>query len=117
MAQVYKPAGIIAARIAGESAAMDLAALVVLGRVKMVAARHRLTGNYMRSLEIKKVRGRNGVKDRLVSATDPAAISIEYGHYPVRIRRKKHAGSRRVSTGTIRWVPGQYIMTKARGML
>jgi hypothetical protein len=114
MAQVNKSAGIIAARIAGESSAMDLAALVVLGRVKMVASRYRLTGGYMAALAVSKVRGRNGVKDRLVSATDPAAVSIEYGHYAV---RKRRLGSRRVSTGVVRWVPGQYIMTKARGML
>jgi hypothetical protein len=117
MATVSKTAGIIAARIAGESSAMDLAAMVVLGRVKMVASQHRLTGAYLRGLQIKKVRGRNGVTDRLVSATDPAAIAIEFGHYTVRVRRKKHTGSRRVSTGTVRWVPGLYIMTKARGML
>jgi hypothetical protein len=117
MGQIYKPAGIIAARIVGRSAAMDLAAMVVLGRVKMVAAQHKLTGSYMRHLKIQNVRGKNGVRDRLVSATDPASLSIEYGHYPVRIRRARHDGTRRVSTGTIRWVPGQYIMTKARGML
>lgn len=116
MAQVNKTAGIIAARIAGQSSAMDLAALVVLGRVKMVASAHRMTGAYMRSLKVTKVRGRNGVQDRMVSATDPAAMSIEWGHYNVRVR-KQASGSRRVSTGALRWVPGQYIMTKARGML
>lgn len=117
MAQVHKFAGITAARIAGESAAMDLAAMVVLGKVKIVAARHRLTGNYMRALRIAKVRGRNGVSDRLVMATDPAAAWIEWGHYAVRIRRAAHRSTRRVSTGTLKWVPGQYIMTKARGQL
>lgn len=115
MAQVNRSAGIIAARIAGESAAMDLAALVVLGKAKTVAARHRLTGRYISMLKVSKVRGKNGVKDRLVSATDPAAAPIEFGHYTVRARRHEH--SRRVSTNTVRWVPGQYIMTKAWGLM
>lgn len=115
MAQVYKLAGIEAAKIAGRSPEMDAAAQHVLARVKVVAAQHRRTGRYIAALEVKNVRGKHGVRDRLVSATDPASLSIEYGHYATKVT--KSSTSRRASSGALTWVPGQFIMTKARGSL
>lgn len=107
---VIRRAGVIAAQIAGESSAMDGAALAVKMAAKTVAMRHRNTGNYINNLFIASVPGESGtgrtVRDRLVVADDPAAAAIEWGHII------RHKNSRRVT-----WVPGQRIMTTAKGMV
>lgn len=107
---VSRRAGIISAQIAGESSAMDGAALAVKGAARTVAMRHRKTGNYINQLMIVSVPGERGtgrtVRDRLVVADDPGAAAIEWGHLI------RHEGSRRVT-----WVPGQHIMTTAKGMV
>lgn len=99
-----------AARIAGRSVDMDVAAARVLRSVKAVAAANRLTGEYMRNLSVQTVPGLTGngrlVDDRLVVADDPAAWSIEYGHLV------RYKNSRRV-----RWVPGQYPMTRGMALV
>ena len=96
-----------AAVIAGRSTEMDVVARRTLRSVKIVAGAHRNTGAYIRGLVIQTVRGERGtgqqVTDRVVSSTDPATLSIEYGHLV------RHKSARRVS-----WVPGQHIMQ--RGM-
>lgn len=67
----------------GRSTAMDRAADLVKARVLAEASRHRSTGAFMRSIKVKKVRGRFGrgkqVTDRLIYSDDPAVLSIEYG--------------------------------------
>lgn len=80
MAKIYKSAGLTAAIIAGESAAMDKAAAKVAQAVKREAAKHRDTGDFQRSIKTKRVRGRSGVTDREVYTDDPNAWTIETGH-------------------------------------
>ncbi len=80
MAQVYKTAGIIGARLAGESAAMDEAADELQRLARAEAAQHADTEHFQNSIESNRTRGKNGVIDRLVVATDPGAESIEFGH-------------------------------------
>lgn len=100
MAKVYKTAGILAAKMCGESSAMDDWAGTVLGAVKAQAAKHRDTGSYIRSLGVEEIPGKRGVTDRLVFSDDPAALSIEFGHF---------AGKGENRT----WVPGKFIMINA----
>ena len=108
--RIIRRAGIIAAQIAGESSAMDGAALAVKMAARSVAMRHRNTGAYINNLVVVSVPGESGtgrtVRDRLVVANDPGAAAIEWGHLI------RHKGSRRVT-----WVPGQRIMTTAKGMV
>lgn len=86
----------------GKSREMDRAAEGVRDRVIANAMRHRLSGAYIGSIKIGRVRGRQGngllVTDRLVFTTDPGALSIEYGH------KNSRSG---------KFVPGQYIFTRA----
>ena len=89
----------------GNSRALDTAAAQVKANIIAQAAKHRLTGAYMQSIKIEKVRGRQGngrlVTDRLIFSDDPAALSIEFGHWQGKQNR--------------RFVPGQYIFTRAYG--
>lgn len=104
MAKVWKVAGITAAKLTGQSSSMDEAAGEVLEAAKSEARKHRDTGDYIKALVVENVRGRSGVRDRLVSATDPAAMSIEFGH--ATRRSKSHEGPPS-------WVPGKFIMINA----
>lgn len=111
MVYVIPNAGPIAAQIAGRSVEMDVVAGRTLRAVRTVAAGHRLTGDYMNSLSVQTVKSRlpsrvGYVDDRLVVTTDPAALSIEYGHF-VRFKNARR----------VRWVPGQHIMGRAIGMV
>lgn len=108
MASVYikESVRVTAAVIAGKRGEMDGAAHRVKQAVLAEAAKHRLTGAYSTGIRIEKVPGVSGtgrqVTDRVVVSTDPATLSIEYGH----LQRFKN--SRRV-----KWVPGQHIMQNA----
>ena len=98
MAQVFKGAGTKIAKLPGVQPVLDTAAAGVLARATANASAHVDTGEYLSKLHVQPVRGKKGVRDRLVVAGHPAAISIEYGHL-----------SRNRST----FVPGQYILTRA----
>lgn len=105
---INKNAGPAAARIAGEHPAMDEAAGRVMRSIRRQAESHAATHAFINSLAIHKVPSQQPslvgfVQDRVVTTTDPGALSIEYG----RLYRYKNA--RRV-----RYEPGQYPMT--RGM-
>lgn len=108
MASVYikESVRVTAAVIAGGRGEMDGAANRVKRAVLAEAAKHRLTGAYAASIRVERVPGISGtgrqVTDRVVSTTDPGALSIEYGH----LHRFKN--SRRV-----KWVPGKHIMQNA----
>lgn len=102
MAQVFKNAGIEAARQVGESSAMDEAADVVLSAAKARAAQSRVSGDYLDSLQTATVKGQRDVKDREVYSDDPAALSIEFGHM---------SGAR--GSADRKWVPGKFILTQA----
>lgn len=108
MASVYIKPGIEVpvAVMAGKRGEMDGAAHRVKRAVLAEAAKHRLTGAYTAGIRVEKVPGVSGtgqqVTDRVVVSTDPATLSIEYGH----LQRFKN--SRRV-----KWVPGQHIMQNA----
>lgn len=106
-AYVNESVRVDAAVIAGRSAEMDVVAGRVHRAVRTVAAAHRHTGAFIQGLVIETVPGERGtgrqVSDRVVSSTDPATLSIEYGHMV------RHKNARRVT-----WVPGQHVM--ARGM-
>lgn len=105
---IKKNAGPAAAQIAGGSHAMDAAAGRVLRSVRRIAESHAATHAFVKSLEIHEVPSQQPslvgfVTDRIVTTTDPGALSIEYG------RMYRYKNARRV-----RYVPGQYPMT--RGM-
>ena len=104
MAEVYRwvPNGV--ARMAGNDPEMDRVARLVLFTVKNRARRHQLTGAYMAKLQAKNVPGKKGVRDRLITAGDKAAYSIEWGHW-----------SPKKGVEGARWVPGQHILGGAVG--
>ena len=108
---ISKNAGPEAARIAGNSAEMDVIGGRVLRAARIVAAAHRDSGNYVNGLEMHRVPSQEPsrvgfVDDRVVTSTDPATLSIEHGHL------QRVAGARRV-----RWIPGQHILGRAMGMV
>jgi hypothetical protein len=80
MASVDVTAGIIAAQIAGESSEMDAVADELAVRAKTEAAKHSDGGTFARSIGVVRARGKRGVTDRLVIATDPLAVPKELGH-------------------------------------
>lgn len=86
VAEVYAGTGLEAARIAGEHPEMDRVAGRLRQLVKAEAARHRDSGAFGDSVIVQRARGRRGVQDRLVTATDPLAAVKEFGHA---IRREK----------------------------
>jgi Family of unknown function (DUF5403) len=105
MAKVNKTAAIIAARIAGESLEMDAVADTLVGLAKTEAAKHRDSGTFSRSIVAKKVRGKDGVQDRLVMATDPLGAIKEFGHVI------------RVDGDDVGYVKGQHSMGNAVGRI
>lgn len=81
VAEVYPNAAIDAARIAGEDPEMDLVANKLAALVKAEARGHRASGHdFAESIIVQRVRGRRGVTDRAVTATDPLAAAKEFGH-------------------------------------
>lgn len=102
MATVHGNLGKIIGNDPGVQAALDVAAEKVLIRAQALAAGHVDTGAFSRSLGITKDKHRSGVVDRLVVATDPAALSIEVGHVAAR-----------KGIGPARFVPGLHILGRA----
>ena len=80
MADVYPIAGITAAKIAGDSAEMDIVSAGLAGLARAEAAKHNDSGKFSGSIRVRKVRGKRGVNDRLIEATDPLAAVKEFGH-------------------------------------
>ncbi|GAA1051373.1 DUF5403 family protein [Arthrobacter russicus] len=105
MANVYRGLGTQVAKMPELQPSLDAAALKVLALVTAQAGQHAKTGDYVRGLKIENVRGKKGVRDRLVVATDPNSISIELGH----LTRPLGEGV----AGPRRWVPGLRIMGTA----
>lgn len=102
MGQVYKNAGIEAAKIGGLDPAMDALAGRTKATILGVSAPHTKTGRWNSSVKTENVRGRSGVRDRLVSVTDPNAMQIEYGHWWVTPEGRR-----------IKWVKGLRLVSKA----
>lgn len=94
---INRNASLIAARMAGESSAMDVAAERVANKARELARQHVETGHFEASIHTAKTPGRGGVTDRVAYTDDPAALSIEFGHV----------------TSTGKRVPGQLIFTRA----
>lgn len=71
MATVYRNAGIEAAKIVGNSSAMDAAAaqLAALAR-----------GAGVDPVRVRNVPGQRGVRDRIVESLDPLEVPKEFGH-------------------------------------
>lgn len=90
------------AGIAGLDPEMDLAAAKVLARIEAVASRHDKSGDFASSFRVSRVKY-HGVTDRMVESTDPAALSIEYGHMT------RSSKKRRLR----KWVPGLKIVNEA----
>lgn len=109
---VHMPVSIIV----GHSVAMDRVADRVKAEVLRQAAQNRLTGDYMSSIKIAKVRGRKGrgkkVTDRLIYSDDKAANVIEWGRHTIKYNRKDVAASTQ-----LRRVGGQFPMTRALAAL
>lgn len=103
MAEVYKHVPNQVARIAGNDPEMDRVARLVLFIAKNRARRHMLTGDYIGKLKAENVPGKKGVRDRLITANDKAAYSIEWGHWAPR------------KETPVTWVPGQHILGGAVG--
>lgn len=99
MAKIYRGTGLKVAKMPGMQPALDAAARQVLTSAKALAARHVKTGAYMRSLSAAPAPGEKGVTDRIIYSDDPAAAAIEYGYL--------------TNGDTPRWVPGQFILTRA----
>lgn len=100
MAHVYDGTGIKLAKLPGVQAEVDKAAAGILARAKARAAAHVDTGDYLDSLQVRNVKGRKGVRDRLVESTHPASVAIEFGHL------------NSTKKGAV-FVPGQYILKGA----
>lgn len=81
MVSLNRTIGTRAAKIASGMPEFDAAAQGIAREVRTEAAKHRLTGAFQSSIQVKPVRGSKGVTDRLVTSTDRAALSIEYGHF------------------------------------
>lgn len=80
MATVYKIVGVQAARIAGESSAMDAAATSVANAARSLAASHNVTGEFLSGIGTARIAGKRGVTDRIAYVDHSAAYSIEFGH-------------------------------------
>lgn len=106
MAVVYKNVGVTVARMAGDSDEMDDVARKLLFLARARARKHVLTGAYISQLRATNVAGKKGVRDRLVTAGDKAAMSIEYGH-------AQRTNNKDGNKPDFRWIPGQYILTGA----
>lgn len=106
MGQVYKNAGIEAARIAGLSPEMDAQAAKAKAVVLGVLASHNKTGSYARRVAVRNVAGQRGVRDRVVEARDPQAMAIEYGHWWVTPEGRR-----------IKWVRGIRVFNRAYDIL
>lgn len=99
MATVRPDCGVVVARIAGRSSAMDAAANVIKARAESAAASHVKTGDYIRSFKVRKtVYGAAGVMDREVYNSDPQSWKIEFGFHHRQADR---------------WIPGQFILTNS----
>lgn len=105
MAEVYRHVGTTVARMAGNHPEMDRVAHTLLGLAKANSVPHIDTSAYISKLHVVNAPGKKGVRDRLVVAGDKAALSIEYGHY--QYAKSKDGGYE------LRWIPGQFILTKA----
>ena len=97
MASVDKNAGVIIARMVSASGELDKAAEKVVQRARQNAAGHTKTGHYSSSFGTAKVPGKKGVVDTVAYNDDPAAMSIEFGHY----------------TKGGKFVPGKFNLTRA----
>lgn len=79
MSVVYASAAILAAQIAGESSEMDAVANKLAGLARSEASK--VAGSvFANSIVVQRARGKRGVTDRLVVATDPLAAAKELGH-------------------------------------
>lgn len=106
MAVVYAHVPVTVARMAGNSDEMDDVARKLLFAARARARRHVLTGAYISQLKATNVAGKKGVRDRLVTAGDKAAMSIEYGH-------TQRTNNTDPGKHDFKWIPGQYILTGA----
>lgn len=99
MATVRGDCGLVVARIAGRSSAMDRAANVIRSRAIANATSHVDTGSYINSFRVRtSLYAPAGVMDRVVENTDPASWKIEFGF------RHHKSG---------KWIPGQFNLTNA----
>jgi hypothetical protein len=107
VASVNRNAGIEAAKIAGNSSEMDAVAARLVVLVKAEASKHNDSGAFSNSVAAVRARGKRGVTDRLVIATDPLAAVKEFGHV---VRREKGGPA-------LGYVPGQHSMGQALARL
>ena len=104
--RVERDVGLTVAVMVGEGRTLDFAADQLQDDVLGIARRHRLTGDFMSTVQTKKVPGRKGngkkVTDRFVFSDHPQVLAIEYGHF----QGKKNLPDRK-------FVPGQFIFHQA----
>ncbi|UQN30657.1 DUF5403 family protein [Brachybacterium kimchii] len=98
MVSLSKNIGTRAAKIACELPEFDGAADGIRAEVSAEASRHSDTGHFASSIKKERVRGSRGVTDRLITSTDRAALSIEYGHFA--------HGSK---DSSVSYVPGKHV--------
>lgn len=102
MGKVNKRIGYRVAKMAPVSAALEaMAKDDILPKAKALAAQHRLTGQYQKSLKARRSSFK-GVRDWIVYSDDPQAVVIEYGSAPHVVGKRGHPGMR-----------GLYILTRA----
>lgn len=107
MAKVYKRAYIEAAKLAGDSSAMDEIAEKIKDRAVSYASEHtsndRRGHTYAESFRTARVNAttQGYVQDRMIYSVDPQALSKEFGH----MTKGKEP----------KWVPGQLSLIRAIG--
>lgn len=77
---IYKGVGTKVARFDQIQIALERAAKKIETNARVLATAEGDTGAFAESLKVEAVPGKKGVKDRLVTADDPAAVWIEFGH-------------------------------------
>lgn len=101
MATVSKDVETVLARMCGQSSVMDKVAARVAAKARAIAAAHenpRTSTSFAASISVERAKaGKQGVVDRVVVASHPAVLSVEFGH--------------RASNG--RWVDGIHALTRA----
>jgi len=80
MGSVARNAHISAAIAGSKKSKMDAVAQQTKATVLALLAPHNKTGEFSRSIRLRSVYGKSGVRDILVESTHPEARNIEFGH-------------------------------------
>lgn len=102
MARVHKAAAVQIAKSDGVQRLLDVHAQELVRKARANAQPAAQTGKYSDAFSVEVVKGRRGVKDRLVVNEHPASSAIELGHF---------AENSDGTTGE--YVPGRFDLVRA----